>query len=122
MLSENVQGWTCAPLSRQFDFVRCATVVVPDYVWHLVLPLTAMGLSAFATMTLLTKNSFLDEIRKQYVLTARAKGNNERQVLYALDILAATHPSRWRSRVLGLIQHSSSAVRSRTVAILWCSL
>src|SRR5438874_975707 len=82
LLSENVQGWTCAPLSRQFDFVRCATVVVPDYVWHLVLPLTAMGLSAFATMTLLTKNSFLDEIRKQYVLTARAKGNNERQVLY----------------------------------------
>jgi len=53
-----------------------------DYFWHLVLPLTAMGLSAFATMTLLTKNSFLDEIRKQYVLTARAKGCNDRQVLY----------------------------------------
>ncbi|MGH6771331.1 MAG: microcin C ABC transporter permease YejB [Xanthobacteraceae bacterium] len=53
-----------------------------DYFWHLVLPLTAMGLSAFATMTLLTKNSFLDEIRKQYVLTARAKGCSERQVLY----------------------------------------
>ena len=46
------------------------------------LPLIAMGLSAFATMTLLTKNSFLDEIRKQYVLTARAKGCTERQVLY----------------------------------------
>ena len=55
---------------------------VLDYVWHLILPLTAMGLSAFATMTLLTKNSFLDEIRKQYVLTARAKGCSERQVLY----------------------------------------
>jgi microcin C transport system permease protein len=41
-----------------------------------------MGVGAFATMTLLTKNSFLDEIRKQYVLTARAKGNSERQVLY----------------------------------------
>ena len=41
-----------------------------------------MGLAAFATMTLLTKNSFLDEIRKQYVLTARAKGCTERQVLY----------------------------------------
>ena len=41
-----------------------------------------MGLAAFATMTLLTKNSFLDEIRKQYVLTARAKGCSERQVLY----------------------------------------
>jgi len=53
-----------------------------DYFWHLVLPLFAMGLSAFATMTLLTKNSFLDEIRKQYVLTARAKGATERQVLY----------------------------------------
>ena len=53
-----------------------------DYFWHLVLPLTAMVLSAFATTTLLTKNSFLDEIRKQYVVTARAKGLTERQVLY----------------------------------------
>ena len=53
-----------------------------DYFWHLTLPLTAMVLSAFATTTLLTKNSFLDEIRKQYVQTARAKGLNERQVLY----------------------------------------
>ncbi len=53
-----------------------------DYAWHLVLPLTAMALSAFATTTLLTKNSFLDEIRKQYVMTARAKGLTERQVLY----------------------------------------
>jgi microcin C transport system permease protein len=53
-----------------------------DYLWHLALPLTAMVLSAFATTTLLTKNSFLDEIRKQYVMTARAKGLTERQVLY----------------------------------------
>src|SRR5499427_8121710 len=53
-----------------------------DYFWHLVLPIISMGLSAFATMTLLTKNSFLDEIRKQYVLTARAKGCAEHQVLY----------------------------------------
>jgi microcin C transport system permease protein len=53
-----------------------------DYFWHLTLPLIAMGISAFATMTLLTKNSFLDEIRKQYVITARAKGCSERQVLY----------------------------------------
>jgi microcin C transport system permease protein len=53
-----------------------------DYAWHLVLPLTAMGVGAFATMTMLTKNSFLDEIRKQYVITARAKGLTERQVLY----------------------------------------
>ncbi|MBA5776106.1 microcin C ABC transporter permease YejB [Stappia sp. F7233] len=55
---------------------------IVDYFWHLVLPLSAMVLSAFATTTLLTKNSFLDEIRKQYVQTARAKGLTERQVLY----------------------------------------
>jgi microcin C transport system permease protein len=55
---------------------------VIDYAWHLALPLISMALSAFATMTLLTKNSFLDEIRKQYVMTARAKGCSERQVLY----------------------------------------
>jgi microcin C transport system permease protein len=55
---------------------------IVDYFWHLVLPIISMGLAAFATMTLLTKNSFLDEIRKQYVLTARAKGNSETQVLY----------------------------------------
>jgi microcin C transport system permease protein len=53
-----------------------------DYFWHLVLPLTALVLGGFATTTLLTKNSFLDEIRKQYVVTARAKGLTERQVLY----------------------------------------
>src|SRR4051812_23888689 len=53
-----------------------------DYVWHLTLPIMSMALSAFATMTLLTKNSFLDEIRKQYVLTARAKGCSQNQVLY----------------------------------------
>jgi microcin C transport system permease protein len=53
-----------------------------DYFWHLTLPIISMGLSAFATMTLLTKNSFLDEIRKQYVLTARAKGCSNRKVLY----------------------------------------
>lgn len=53
-----------------------------DYFWHLTLPLIALALSAFATTTLLTKNSFIDEIRKQYVTTARAKGLTERQVLY----------------------------------------
>jgi microcin C transport system permease protein len=55
---------------------------IADYFWHLVLPITAMALGAFATSTLLTKNSFLDEIRKQYVLTARMKGLSEGQVLY----------------------------------------
>jgi microcin C transport system permease protein len=70
-----------------------------DYFWHLTLPLIAMALSAFATMTLLTKNSFLDEIRKQYVMTARAKGCSERQVLYghifrnAMLIVIAGFPS-----------------------------
>jgi microcin C transport system permease protein len=53
-----------------------------DYLWHITLPILAMSLGAFATSTLLTKNSFLDEIRKQYVLTARMKGLSERQVLY----------------------------------------
>jgi microcin C transport system permease protein len=55
---------------------------ITDYFWHLTLPIVSMMLGSFATMTLLTKNSFLDEIRKQYVLTARAKGCTEWQVLY----------------------------------------
>jgi microcin C transport system permease protein len=55
---------------------------ITDYFWHLVLPLIAMALSAFATTTFLTKNSFIEEIRKQYVMTAHAKGLTERQVLY----------------------------------------
>lgn len=55
---------------------------VMDYLWHIVLPVSALVLGSFATSTFLTKNSFLDEIRKQYVLTARMKGLNERQVLY----------------------------------------
>ena len=55
---------------------------IGDYFWHLTLPIVSMAISAFATMTLLTKNSFLDEIRKQYVLTARAKGCTRNQVLY----------------------------------------
>jgi len=71
---------------------------IVDYAWHLVLPLTALAVSSFATMTLLTKNSFLDEIRKQYVVTARAKGLGERQVLYghvfrnAMLIVIASFP------------------------------
>jgi microcin C transport system permease protein len=55
---------------------------IGDYFWHLTLPIAAMLLGSFATMTLLTKNSFLDEIRKQYVTTARMKGLSERRVLY----------------------------------------
>jgi len=53
-----------------------------DYLWHMVLPITASAVGSLAVMTLLTKNSFLEEIRKQYVLTARAKGLSENQVLY----------------------------------------
>ena len=53
-----------------------------DYFWHISLPVLASTISAFATLTLLTKNSFLDEIRKQYVMTARAKGLSEKAVLY----------------------------------------
>ncbi|HET6467035.1 MAG TPA: microcin C ABC transporter permease YejB [Geminicoccaceae bacterium] len=70
-----------------------------DYLWHMTLPITAMVVGAFATLTMLTKNSFLDEINKQYVMTARAKGLGERQVLYrhvfrnAMLIIIAGFPS-----------------------------
>ena len=78
-------GCDCFPLrgltSENWDQLSFWGKVV-DYFWHLALPLTAMVLSAFATTTLLTKNSFLEEIRKQYVVTARAKGLTEGQVLY----------------------------------------
>ena len=53
-----------------------------DYFWHIALPVLASTISSFATLTLLTKNSFLDEIQKQYVVTAKAKGLSERNVLY----------------------------------------
>ena len=55
---------------------------VLDYLWHLVLPVSALTIGGFATLTMLTKNSFLEEISKQFVLTARAKGISERRVLY----------------------------------------
>ncbi|MEZ5899305.1 MAG: microcin C ABC transporter permease YejB [Hyphomicrobiaceae bacterium] len=55
---------------------------ITDYFWHLTLPMIAMAIGSFTTMTFLTKNSFLDEIRKQYVVAARAKGLTENQVLY----------------------------------------
>jgi len=53
-----------------------------DYFHHIALPVIASTISSFATLTLLTKNSFLDEIKKQYVITAKAKGLSERKVLY----------------------------------------
>jgi microcin C transport system permease protein len=53
-----------------------------DYLWHMVLPIVSMVIGGFATLTMLTKNSFIEEINKQYVLTARSKGLTERRVLY----------------------------------------
>ncbi|MBR9870957.1 MAG: microcin C ABC transporter permease YejB [Gammaproteobacteria bacterium] len=67
--------------SPDFDTLTWYQKVV-DYFWHLALPVTANVIGGFATLTLLTKNSFLDEIGKQYVVTARAKGLDEKQVLY----------------------------------------
>lgn len=73
--------------------------LIGDYFWHMTLPIIAMVISGFAGLTMLTKNSFLDEINKQYVLTARAKGLAEKQVLYghvfrnAMLIVIAGFPS-----------------------------
>ncbi len=70
-----------------------------DYLWHITLPVIASSIASFATLTLLTKNSFLDEINKQYVMTARAKGLTEGRVLYghvfrnAMLIVIAGFPS-----------------------------
>src|SRR6202022_570611 len=55
---------------------------IADYFWHIALPITALVISGFATLTMLTKNCFLEEINKQYVVTARAKGLTERRILY----------------------------------------
>ncbi|HEY9011821.1 MAG TPA: microcin C ABC transporter permease YejB, partial [Devosia sp.] len=78
-----------------------------DYFWHITLPIIAMAVGAFATTTLLTKNSFLDEIRKQYVVTARAKGLSERAVLYrhvfrnAMLLLIASFPAAFIGAFFG---------------------
>ncbi|WP_407921346.1 microcin C ABC transporter permease YejB [Aidingimonas lacisalsi] len=72
---------------------------VKDYFWHITLPVIASAIGSFATLTMLTKNSFLDEIHKQYVLTARAKGADDHRVLYghvfrnAMLIIIAGLPS-----------------------------
>lgn len=76
---------------------------IGDYFWHLALPITAMVVGGFATLTMLTKNSFLDEINKQYVVTARAKGLDEGKILYrhvfrnAMLIIIAGFPSAFIS-------------------------
>ncbi|MET0439553.1 MAG: microcin C ABC transporter permease YejB [Devosia sp.] len=90
-------GFASFPIWRQ----------VLDYFWHLILPITAMGLGAFATATLLTKNSFLDEISKQYVVTARAKGLTENRVLYghvfrnAMMLIIASFPGAFIGAFFG---------------------
>ncbi|MDH4872798.1 microcin C ABC transporter permease YejB [Pseudomonas sp. BN515] len=84
--------------SNNFDELSFTGKIL-DYFWHLALPVTALVIGNFATLTLLTKNSFLDEINKQYVITARAKGLSERRVLYghifrnAMLIIIAGFPS-----------------------------
>ncbi|MBF7730697.1 microcin C ABC transporter permease YejB [Pseudomonas sp. N040] len=77
--------WDWFPLrgltSNNFDEMSLQEQIL-DYFWHLALPVTALVIGNFATLTLLTKNSFLDEINKQYVVTARAKGLSNTRVLY----------------------------------------
>ena len=77
--------WDWFPLrgltSNNFEQLSLGGKIL-DYLWHLVLPVTALVIGNFATLTLLTKNSFLDEINKQYVVTARAKGLTNHRVLY----------------------------------------
>ncbi|MDO6728814.1 ABC transporter permease subunit [Marinovum sp. 2_MG-2023] len=77
--------WQIFPLrgltSENFDSLSLFGKI-GDYIWHIALPVIASTISAFATLTLLTKNSFMDEIKKQYVITARAKGLSESRVLY----------------------------------------
>jgi microcin C transport system permease protein len=78
-----------------------------DYLWHIVLPITAMALGAFATSTMLIKNSFMDEIRKQYVMVARAKGLTENRVLYghvfrnAMLLVISTFPAAFVGAFFG---------------------
>ena len=68
-------------VSENFEELSTAGKIA-DYFWHLVLPVSALVIGGFATLTILTKNSFLNEITRQYVVTARAKGLSERRVLY----------------------------------------
>lgn len=68
-------------VSQSFDELLWYQKIL-DYFWHIALPVLAMTIGGFATLTMLTKNSFLDEINKQYVMTARAKGATEKRILY----------------------------------------
>lgn len=98
--------WQIFPLrgltSDNWDQLSLAGKIV-DYFWHLTLPVTAMVIGGFASLAMLTKNSFLEEINKLYVLTARSKGLSQRRVLYghvfrnAMLIVIAGFPSAFIS-------------------------
>lgn len=102
--------WQIFPLrgltSDNFDDLSLIAKI-GDYFWHIFLPITAYTIGAFTTLTLLTKNSFLDEIKKQYVITARAKGLSESRVLYghvfrnAMLIVISGFPAVFLSVFLG---------------------
>ncbi|PKF80732.1 microcin ABC transporter permease [Vibrio sp. vnigr-6D03] len=89
-------------VSSNFDQLTWYQQII-DYFWHLALPTLAMVIGGFATLSMLTKNSFLDEINKQYVVTARAKGLDEQSILYkhvfrnAMLIIIAGFPSAFIS-------------------------
>lgn len=89
-------------VSSDFDQLAWYQQII-DYFWHLTLPILAMVIGGFATLSMLTKNSFLDEINKQYVVTARAKGLDERSILYrhvfrnAMLIIIAGFPAAFIS-------------------------
>ena len=95
-------------ISENFEELSLISKII-DYFWHLALPLTAMIVSGFAGLTFLTKNSFIDQINQQYVMTARAKGLSERKVLYghvfrnAMLIVIAGFPSAF----IGILFSSS---------------
>ncbi len=94
--------WQWFPLrgivSDNWDSLGFSDKII-DYIWHITLPVITMVIGGFASLTMLTKNSFLDEINKQYVLTAKAKGVSERGILYghvfrnAMLIIIAGFPS-----------------------------
>jgi len=85
-------------VSNDWDALSLGGKII-DYLWHMVLPIVALAVGGFATLTMLTKNSFMDEITKQSVITARAKGLKERRVMYghvfrnAMLIVVAGFPS-----------------------------
>ena len=93
-------------VSSNFENMSCFGQI-KDYFWHIALPVIASTVSAFATLTLLSKNSFLDEIKKQYVITARSKGLSDQRVLYghvfrnAMLIIIAGFPGLFISVFFG---------------------